>query len=305
MQMLCHPFRADPYSDIGFRWPKRWAGRVRSLPVNEFLISAHLAAPFYADSAGSEGVVEDERGALLPRTINRITDFFSSYAFSAAYADAWRPEVRRMTLVRLYAVIERARTSGLDVPADLPLLVIKEVGGSHGADLVMSLFPRSRMIFLVRDGRDVLDSLVEANSPGSWLATSEFGGAGLQGPGDRLEFVRENARKWTARMNACRLAYDEHDPELRVMVRYEDLLADTATSLGDLERWFGLSPPPKRIESVVAKHAFEKTPESTRGPRKFRRAARPGGWREGLTPEEQEVAHEIMGAELRALGYER
>ena len=44
----------------------------------------------------------DEAGTVLPRTLNRVTDYFTSYAFSDAYADVWRPEARRMTLVRLH-----------------------------------------------------------------------------------------------------------------------------------------------------------------------------------------------------------
>ncbi len=33
----------------------------------------------------------------------------------------------------------------------------------------MSMFPRSKMVFLVRDGRDVVDSQTAANQPGGWL----------------------------------------------------------------------------------------------------------------------------------------
>jgi hypothetical protein len=303
LEMLCHPFEMDPNSGVGFKWRPGWSGAAPALPVNEFQIGAHLAAAIYGDSAGGS-TIEDDSGVMLPRTLNRVTGYFSSYAFSAAYADVWRPEVRRMTLVRLYAVIERARAAGLNIPEDLPRVVIKEVNGSHGADLVMPLFTRSRMIFLVRDGRDVLDSLIDANSPGGWLTARKWGRGGFQDPEERLEFVRENALSWAARMNVCARAYETHDPALRVMVRYEDLLADTATRLGELERWLGLPSGPKRMESVAAQHSFETLPEGGRGAGKLRRAATPGRWREALTAEEQEVAMEIMGEQLRQFGYE-
>jgi len=145
LEMLCHPFRMDPDVDLGFRPPPEWDGDVLTLPVNEFQIAAHLAPGIYGDSTRG-GTIEDEDGAILPRTLNRVTEYFSSYAFSTAYADVWRPEARRLTLVRLYAVIERARAAGFRIPEELPLLVIKEVNGSHGADLVMPLSPRSRML---------------------------------------------------------------------------------------------------------------------------------------------------------------
>jgi hypothetical protein len=302
LEMLCHPFQMDPYSQVGFKWREGWNGRVSALPVNEFQISAHLAPGLYGNS--TESTVTDDSGTILPRTLNRVIDYFASYAFSEAYADVWRPEARRMTLVRLYAVIERAREAGLKVPPELPLLAIKEVNGSHGADVVMSLFPRSKMIFLARDGRDVLDSLVDASRAGGWANKEQWGPAGFATEEERLAFVRANARKWTARMNACTRAYEDHDPELRRQIKYEDLLADTPGSLGELKRWLGLPSGPKRMESIAALHAFEAIPARGRGPGKLRRSATPGAWREGLTPEEQDLANDIMGETLVELGYE-
>ena len=48
-------------------------------------------------------------------------------------------------------------------------------------------------------------------------------------------------------MNACARAYDAHDPALRIKVRYEDLLAETARQLGELARWLGLPAGAKRV----------------------------------------------------------
>jgi Sulfotransferase family len=303
LEMLCHPFQMEPHSQVGFKWREGWSGTVPALPVNEFQIAAHLAPGIYGDSA--EATIADDGGTLMPRTLNRVTDYFASYAFSQAYADVWRPEARRMTLVRVYAVIERAREAGLNIPPQLPLLAIKEVNGSHGADLVMPLFPRSKMIFLVRDGRDVLDSMVDANRPGGWTSKRQWGATGFETDEERLEFVRANAHNWTARMNACSRAYGEHDPELRMRLRYEDLLDDTPARLGELEQWLGLPSGPKRMESIASQHAFDAVPERGRGPGKLRRSATPGAWRDGLTAAEQEVANEIMGETLVELGYER
>src|SRR4051794_33914459 len=75
-----------------------------------------------------------------------------SYFFSDPYEEAWRPELRRLALARLQAQAQRAgREHGLIDP----LMLVKEPNGSHAAELLMSLLPRSRMIFLARDGRDV------------------------------------------------------------------------------------------------------------------------------------------------------
>lgn len=50
--------------------------------------------------------------------------------------------MRRLVLVRLYATLERTREQGMRLQS-APLVIIKEVNGSHAADLVMSL-PRAR-----------------------------------------------------------------------------------------------------------------------------------------------------------------
>jgi hypothetical protein len=294
--MLCHPLKVDSNSDLGFRWRDEWNGAAAALPVNEFLISAHIAP--------GDGATRMENGMVLPMTLNRYSEGFSSYAFSIAYEDVWRPELRRLTLIRLYAVIKRAREAGLRLAADPPLMVIKEVNGSHGADLVMSLFPRSKMIFLARDGRDVLDSLLDANKEGGWMTKGTAGTVPYSNEEERREFVRESSLGWAARTHVCNVAYERHDPELRRKIRYEDLLADTEANFTDIASWLDLPGGPKRIENIVKAHSFERVPEDRRGPGKIRRTATPGAWREGLSPEDQEVAQEIMGRGLAALGYE-
>src|SRR5215208_1835987 len=206
LEMLCYPFEAKRAAPLGFSWPDDWSGPIPALPVDEFLISSHLVP--------HQGRVTDVFDRPYPATLNGLYRRRTSYAFSEEFADVWRPEARRLTLVRLHAVIERTRRTGLDVPK-LPVLVIKEVNGSHAADLVMSLFPRSRMIFMLRDGRDILGSLLDANSPTGWRTKAGVGEGGFESADQRLEWVRDNARNWAARINVCARAYDRHDPGLR------------------------------------------------------------------------------------------
>ncbi len=296
LEMLCYPLEAKRDEPLGFSWPPDWDGTVPALAIDEFQISAHLAP--------HHGEIIDVFDVPYPATLNSLFQRRSSYAFSGEFEDVWRPEARRFTLVRLYAVIERARKAGLALPPDLPLLVIKEVNGSHAANLVMSLFPRSRMILMIRDGRDILDSLIDANSSGGWLTRTGLGRGGFESASERLEWVRESCRTWAARINVCVDAYERHDPDLRLRVRYEDLLAETPTVLGDVAAWLGLSHDPARIGEIADHHAFEAVPDQKKGPGKRRRAATPGRWRESLTPREQEIAREIMGPRLAELGYE-
>lgn len=60
-------------------------------------------------------------------------------------------------------------------------LVIKEPNGSIGAPLLMEALPESRMIFLIRDPRDVVASAMDALRKDSWglkrAGTKDWGGA--------------------------------------------------------------------------------------------------------------------------------
>ena len=87
------------------------------------------------------------------------------------------------------------------------------------------------------------------------------------------------------------------------MVRYEDLLADPAASLGSLVEWLGLSRSPRWLERAVEANAFDSIAPEQKGPKKFFRSATPGAWRQNLTEEEAATLESVMGDKLRELGY--
>ena len=223
-----------------------------------------------------------------------------NYFFADAFARCWRPEVRRLILVRLHAQAElAAREHSLHDP----FVVVKEPNGSHGADVVMSLLLRSRIIFQLRDGRDVIDSMLHARSEGGWLAGPDRPGP-IQRESERLGFVRRHSRLWVNRTLAVQRAYDTHPPELRIAIRYEGLRSDTAGTLRTLVDWLGVDRSDAELETAVAALAFEAYPARTKGPTKPLRAASPGYWRENMSDEERLVMNEIMGETLERLGYD-
>jgi hypothetical protein len=295
LEMLCDPLAPDWRDPLGFTRPSEWSGTVAALPLDEFMISSHLVP--------HRGEVVDVLGEPYPATLNGLFGRRSNYAFADEFADVWRPEARRMTLVRVNALIDRVRAAGLPLQLDLPFVVIKEVNGSHAADIVMSLFPRSRMIFLLRDGRDVLDSILDASRAGGWRTSLGHVEEAPDTDARRLDLVRESAREWVARINVCQRAYEAHDPALRRWIRYEDLLADTGGALRDLAGWLGLPWDEEWIQSVAERHSFAAVPEHLKGPGRVRRSATPGRWRQALSQEERELAERIMGSRLTELGY--
>jgi hypothetical protein len=232
--------------------------------------------------------------------MNRFRAEDPSYFFSDEYAEVWRPEVRRMALVRLHAQVERASR---EHELEDPLVLIKEPNGSHGAELLMSLFPRSRMIFLVRDGRDVVDSLVDGFKHGGWLQR-ERPDIRVDDFNARLNWVLRQSWLWTYRTEAVQRAYNAHPEELRTTVRYEDLREDTIGTLRPVVEWLDLDRTDQQLERAAVGLAFEAIPDEKKGPGTARRAAEPGLWKTNMSSLEQRTMHEVMGEKLRELGYQ-
>ena len=75
-----------------------------------------------------------------------------------------------------------------------------------------SLLPRSRLLFLLRDGRDVIDSLLDARGAEAWIGA---GNMDMSDATERLAYVRLQARLWLNSTNAVQSAYAAHPEELR------------------------------------------------------------------------------------------
>lgn len=255
-------------------------------------IGYHLSL-FSADVMGPHPVAFDASPSVLPA--GRAGD--PQYFFSDQFTEAWREPLRQLVLRRFGAHLA-AGGAGRD-----GLLVIKEPAGSQAAPFLVDLFPRSRLLFLARDGRDVVDSELDAVSKGGWL--SDLFDAQAPLPADeRLNLLRAQAHRWVHRMQLVQQAYDVLPPQQRLLVRYEDLRADTFTVTEQIFHWLGTPVPEAALRSRVAETAFEALPSDQRGQGRFTRAATPGAWRQSLTAAEQQIANQIMGPTLAALGYD-
>jgi hypothetical protein len=254
-------------------------------PVNESYVGAHLV-PVGGEVEAGEYYEHGERAED------------SSYFFARDYMPVLRPLLHELLL---RGFDNQLRRMGFDpVPR---WVVIKEPNGSHAADTTISLLPRSRMLFLLRDGRDVVDSLVDAMlGSQSWWAerTRQLG----RPPQERLAFVAQSSELWVRRTMASQRAFESLPEEQRLLVRYEEILSDTPKQLRRIFDWLDLELKDETLETIVARHAFGSAPKDRRGPGKPMRAATPGLWRENLTSDEQRTMHEIMGSKLAELGYE-
>lgn len=201
------------------------------------------------------------------------------YILGDPYREAWISSLRTF-------VLEGANVRFPEL-GEKGYLVIKEPNGSVGAPLLVEAFPESRVILLVRDPRDVVASLLAAQRKGSWGS-----GEDSLADTDPGEFVRQRANMYIASFGKAWEAYEAHEGP-RVATRYEDLRYDTLGELARIYSSLGVSVEGERLRRVVEKHAWENIPEKQKGPDKPRRKAKPGGWREDLTPEQARMVEEI------------
>ena len=227
--------------------------------------------------------------------LNEIKREKPSYFFSDRYREVWGPALRELIVSRFDAQAHDAEVS----PDAEPLVLVKEPG-SHIADLLMSLFQGSRMIFLLRDGRDVVDSWLDAHRLGAWALDE---GAYPVAPEGREALIRWQASVWSYRTGVVLRAYRDHHPSRRILVRYEDLLADPAAELRRICGMFGLEVPDGQLQKIALVHDYESVPRAEKGASKEIRSADPGGWERHMSAAEQQAMYEVMGERLAEVGY--
>jgi hypothetical protein len=221
------------------------------------------------------------------------------YLFSDRYRDVWLPKLRELIEDRFEA--QAAEQIAAGGPVDRPIVVVKEPG-SHAADTIMELFPESCLIFLLRDGRDVVDSWLDAYRDGSW-ATDE--GAYPIDDAGRPALIRWQSSVWLHRTEVVQATYARTDPARRVLIRYEELRDDPAGALASICEVLGIEAGTDALARIAAAHEFSRVPRSRRGAGREIRRADPGGWAEHMSRGEILAMHEILGEKLDELGYLR
>jgi hypothetical protein len=280
----------------GSSWLTQMLGEFEPIwPIHEPMIGWYLG-PFIADLPGIDPGTISWHHCTLPRFQHDTPSQF----FADEFKSTWLPGLRRLILERLEAEVTRRSDGRFGATS---IVLVKEPNGSQAADLILEALPRSTLIFLLRDGRDVVDSQLAAMQDGGWAAAHQGGDFDPTDEVARSTFLRDSAYKWLWRTEVVADAYGRH-PGPKHLLRYEDLLADPAGELKGILRLLGLPDPAGRTDAIAAKYAFDRLPADQKGPLKFVRAAQPGLWRENLTAEEQAMVGRIIGPKLRDLGYE-
>jgi len=219
-----------------------------------------------------------------------------SYFFSSAFKNTWKFFLRKLILNRIYHEFQDLSKK----------IIIKEPSaGSLGFSTIEECLPDSKIIFLLRDGRDVLDSQLDANLHGF-----EKGGRFhtlIKKPLEshqRILFIENRAKTWVKLMDIFMNTFHNHREELRILVRYENLKKDTKIELRKIYNFLGIEISQEELENKIKKFSFENIPAESKGEGKRNRIAKPGKWKDNMRKEEIELMEKIMGSTLKRLGYE-
>jgi sulfotransferase family protein len=234
---------------------------------------------------------------------------YRDFIFSSSHKETWLNSIRYMVLEGARARFSSAGHKGY--------LVIQEPTGSSGAPWLMEALPESRMVFLIRDPRDVVASMLDAFKKGGWFYAEEYlipyefrnekylidqeqlrEAPGSLADTNPTAFVEDRAKTYLRDIGNVKQAYEAHKGP-KVLIRYEDLRADTLSTIKRLYSTLKITVDEEQLARIVAKHSWENIPEGEKGEGMVRRKATPGGWRDDLSPEQVAVVEKITAPLLR------
>jgi hypothetical protein len=159
------------------------------------------------------------------------------------------------------------------------------------SQLIGELYPKAREIFLVRDLRDMVCSMV------GYSEKLRVAGFGQERASDDRQFVA-NVRK---EADAIIRNYRNH-PRSALLLRYEDLVTEPSETLKTLLEFLELEASPALVGTIL-----EKASQDTPGMQMHRTTddaqASIGRWRRDLSESLQTLCEEMLGDALAALGY--
>jgi hypothetical protein len=168
-------------------------------------------------------------------------------------------------------------------------------------DRLWSVFPEAKVVHLIRDGRDVVVSSLYHEQRSTGRAVVERSSA------DLCEAVGRYAQVWQHNIASARASAASRPATAGYHeLRYEALHQAPEDTLGTLFGFLGVSSEPALVQRCLDACAFERLAGRRRGQvdaQAFHRQGVVGGWREQLSPPQQQALADAAGTLLDELGY--
>ena len=178
---------------------------------------------------------------------------------------------------------------------DFKRFVFKMPNESHAADFIGQALPESRLIHLIRDGRDVMSSRFGAFA--SHLLDTN------KDPSLRRYAIAFYSHFWNFQNDIIEDAVRHHAAGRTFVVRYEDLRANFGQVASKLFEWIGQPLTPVEISSLRARVDIANVTAEEVGYGKRRGDGTVGRYRNVFSPDEIELMQRIMGPVLDRYGY--
>jgi len=244
----------------------------------------------------NEPHLEDHLAARLPGVNNEIIKWYDrrksypDYFFSDAHKPTWLFFLRKLILNRIYSQIQNLSMK----------IIIKSPGSFGASDIISECLPNSKVIILLRDGRDIIDSLLDARGEGGFM---NLGIDPIISSDDRLSYMQFRAKMWINLIENLMKTSEIHSKNLLLVVKYEDLRNNALEELRKIYQFIEIDIERKKLEVIIEKFRFENIQMDLKGAGKFHRSASPGSWKKNFSEEEKIILEKLMGETLRKIGY--
>ena len=178
----------------------------------------------------------------------------------------------------------------------LRAVVVKCPNDAHGVELLARWMPTSRLILLVRDGRDTIRSRFTPFAS-KILATTKD-------PELRKYAVAWFSHLWNFHIDASRHAVEGHDPERACTIRYEDLRKDPLQAFLTAARVAGFDPGEDEAQQILDARDISKVKSDQKGADKPVQSGKVGGYAEAFSRDEMRIMARVMRSNLKRYGYE-
>lgn len=177
------------------------------------------------------------------------------------------------------------------------------------ADELVDAFPDARLVQLIRDGRDVVTSMLADPAATAWFrpsvanVDSEFPNPffGIETADDLaawpgLSLAGKCAMRWRGSVRVMARLRNSMPAEVLTTLRYEDVIRHPAVAARAVSGFVGAD-----VGQVERDDGLDASGEAAAGPM----PVPPGGWRRALTVQQVDDIEQVAGADLRRVGYGR
>ena len=217
---------------------------------------------------------------------------FPFYFFSDKYRDSWNYFMRKFILNRFNVEIKDLSKK----------IIIKEPGGLGASDIITEILPNCKIIIMIRDPRDIIDSIWDAVQEGGFM--SKLTAVSPKKNKDRIKFIENQANIWVKLMESLLETYERQPKGRVIQVKYEELRTGTFENLKRIYQYLEIDIKDEKVKQIFSKHSFENIPSSQKGTGKFTRSATPGKWKEHFSEKEKNIVNGIISNTLEKIGYE-